>query len=260
MFSASARSNRSQSSAGRTIAGIVSRPASWWRAVAARQRPARRRHRQAGGRRPAASTPRTRIDSASSASRASSNVRRGCRGLGWISSTGISRRPCSCSVLRGRIAARPRPMPRGRGSAARRMQFGLRHGRPPPSRAADMRPSPRCAGACRVTGHAEARRLPHAHVARDDGLEDELGEVLADLPFNITGKPRAAVVHRQDHSPDRQPRVQLARISESVSSSCASPSSAKYSVCTGTITLSAATSALTVIGPSEGGQSSSVSR
>ena len=49
-------------------------------------------------------------------------------------------------------------------------------------------------------------------------------------------------------------------ISESVSSSWARPSSAKYSVCTGTITLSAATSALTVSGPSEGGQSSSVNR
>ena len=49
-------------------------------------------------------------------------------------------------------------------------------------------------------------------------------------------------------------------MSESVSSICARPSSAKYSVCTGTITLSAATSALTVIGPSDGGQSSSVNR
>jgi hypothetical protein len=46
--------------------------------------------------------------------------------------------------------------------------------------------------------------------------------------------------------------------SDSVSSSPASPSSAKYSVCTGTITRSAATSALTVSGPSDGGQSSSV--
>ena len=47
-------------------------------------------------------------------------------------------------------------------------------------------------------------------------------------------------------------------ISASVSSRPASPSSAKYSVCTGTITRSAATSALTVSGPSDGGQSSSV--
>ena len=47
-------------------------------------------------------------------------------------------------------------------------------------------------------------------------------------------------------------------MSESVSSRPASPSSAKYSVWTGTITRSAATSALTVIGPSDGGQSSSV--
>ena len=44
-------------------------------------------------------------------------------------------------------------------------------------------------------------------------------------------------------------------ISESVSSRPASPSSAKYSVCTGTMTRSAATSALTVSGPSDGGQS-----
>ena len=47
-------------------------------------------------------------------------------------------------------------------------------------------------------------------------------------------------------------------ISDSVSSRPARPSSAKYSVCTGTITRSAATSALTVIGPSDGGQSSRV--
>src|SRR5829696_79804 len=41
--------------------------------------------------------------------------------------------------------------------------------------------------------------------------------------------------------------------SDSVSSRPASPSSAKYSVCTGTITRSAATSALIVSGPSDGG-------
>ena len=50
------------------------------------------------------------------------------------------------------------------------------------------------------------------------------------------------------------------RMSDRVSSSCASPSSAKYSVWTGTMTLSAATRALTVSGPSDGGQSNSVNR
>ena len=46
-------------------------------------------------------------------------------------------------------------------------------------------------------------------------------------------------------------------MSDSVSSRPARPSNAKYSVCTGTITRSAATSALIVSGPSDGGQSSS---
>ena len=105
----------------------------------------------------------------------------------------------------------------------------------------------------------EARRLAEADVARDHGVEDELREVLAHLALDVARQARAAVVHRQQHAGDGQARVELALDrAPSVSSRPARPSSAKYSVWTGTITRSAATSALTVSGPSDGGQSSSV--
>jgi hypothetical protein len=55
-----------------------------------------------------------------------------------------------------------------------------------------------------------ARRLPDANVARDHRVEHELREVLADLALDIPAQPRARVVHRQQHSGDRQPRVELA--------------------------------------------------
>ncbi len=56
---------------------------------------------------------------------------------------------------------------------------------------------------------AEARRLAHADVAGDDGLEHQLGEVLADLGLDVLGQTGPAVVHRQQHPRNRQPRVEL---------------------------------------------------
>ena len=51
-------------------------------------------------------------------------------------------------------------------------------------------------------GQAEARRLPHPDVARDNGIEDELGEVLAHLPLDVLREPGATVVHGQGHPGD----------------------------------------------------------
>ena len=48
------------------------------------------------------------------------------------------------------------------------------------------------------------------HVARDDGVEDELGEVLAQVALDVARQPRAAVVHGQQHARDREPGVELA--------------------------------------------------
>ena len=103
---------------------------------------------------------------------------------------------------------------------------------------------------------AVARGLADAHVARDDRVEHERREVLADLALDVAREARAAVVHREQHPAIVSRGLSSRWISASVSSRPASPSSAKYSVCTGTMTRSAATSALTVSGPSDGGQSS----
>src|SRR3954452_4368550 len=94
-----------------------------------------------------------------------------------------------------RIAARPRPMPRGRsatgGHLLRELEVGLR------------------AGAVRVVMNdwpPEARRLAEPDVPRDDGVEDERGEVLADLTLHALRELRASVVHREQHPGHGQPR------------------------------------------------------
>src|SRR3954447_22720287 len=95
--------------------------------------------------------------------------------------------------LPGRIAARPRPMPRDsatRGHLLGEFEIGDR------------------AWAGRVVEsyrHTEARRLAHADVAGDDGVEDQVGEVLAQLALHVSGQTRASVVHRDDHPRDREP-------------------------------------------------------
>src|SRR4051812_30365421 len=160
--------------------------------------------------------PRALTDSASAMRASSSNSRRGWFGLGRISSVGISRRPVSSRELVERIAASPRPMPRPPIPA------------PLPARPVPPTPlavSATCshllgelqvghgARAARVVadyGEAIARGLPEADVARDHRVEDELGEVLPDLALDVLGKPRAPVVHGEDHAGDSQARVQLA--------------------------------------------------
>src|SRR4051812_22511956 len=137
--------------------------------------------------------PRALTDSARASSASSSNSRRGWLGLGRISSVAISRRPVSSRALVERIAASPRPIPRPPPSPLavsatcshlfRKLQVG--HG----------------ARAARVVaddGESVARRLAHADVAGDDGVEYEFGEVLADLPLDVLGEaggPRLAGQH-----------------------------------------------------------------
>src|SRR5690242_4007299 len=116
---------------------------------------------------------------AASAARASSSKRlRGWCGFGAIVSTAIWRSsarssPPAASGETLRIAARPRPMPVGLATGGHLLgELEVRVG----------------AGAVRVVvdhRDAEARRLADAHVARDDRVEDERREVLADLSLHV---------------------------------------------------------------------------
>src|SRR4051812_19255961 len=167
--------------------------------------------------------PRALIDSARARSASSSNSLRGWFGLGRISSVGISRSPVSSRELVERIAARPRPMPRAPVAAPMPVLFGAPAAPGPPPRPFAV--SATCchllrklqvghgARAARVVAYhweAVAWGLAHTDVTRDHGVEDKLGEVLADLSFDVLSEPRAPVVHREHHAGDRQPRVHLA--------------------------------------------------
>src|SRR5947209_1415900 len=97
------------------------------------------------------------------------------------------------------IAARPRPMPFCRSATGGDLLGQLEVGIGP--------------GAVRVVvdhRDAEAGRLADAHVAGDDGVEDQLGEMLADLTLDVLGQARAPVVHREQHPGHGQARVELA--------------------------------------------------
>ena len=61
-----------------------------------------------------------------------------------------------------------------------------------------------------MTGSPWLGASPTLTFLRDHGVEDEVGEVGADLPLDVLAEPRAGVVHRQQHPRDRQPRVELA--------------------------------------------------
>src|SRR3954469_9116880 len=136
------------------------------------------------------STPRARIDSASSARPAASKSLRGWRGLGSIRSTGIWRRPFS-RPPGGSMASSPRPMPR-RGSGtcgdlAGELEVGGGTG---------------AGGGVAGDGEAEAGGFADANVARDGGLEDTLREVLTYLPLYVAREACPAVVHREDEPGD----------------------------------------------------------
>src|SRR5436305_2511460 len=141
--------------------------------------------------------PRASIDSASASRDSPSNALRGWSGFGRMSSTAIWRNADSPPVRPlGRIAARPRPMPRSatRRHLARELEVGLRA---------------RARGVVQRHGDAEAGRLADTDVPRDDGVEYELREMLPQLTLDVGREARAVVVHRDDHARDRQARVQL---------------------------------------------------
>src|SRR3954453_20437245 len=111
-------------------------------------------------------TPRSASEPASPWSASSSKRLRGCAGLGLTSSTGSSRScgggaaDSSAGLDTLRIAARPRPIPRSAMAGDLLGEFEVGIG----------------PGAVRVVmdyGTPETRRLADAHVARDDGVEDE---------------------------------------------------------------------------------------
>src|SRR3954451_22081931 len=131
-------------------------------------------------------TPRSCTDLASACSAASSKCRRGWSLLGLMSSTARSRRSGVAPSCPGsgaeteRIAASPRPMPR---SATGRALLG------------QLEVGVRARGVRVMVDHraAVARRLADPDVARDDRVEDELGEVLAHLALDVARQSRAAV-------------------------------------------------------------------
>ncbi len=100
-----------------------------------------------------------------------------------------------------------------------------------------------------------ARRLRQADVARDDRFEHQLAEAFAHVLGDLVGQPVAPVEHRQRDADDAEIGVEpllhlLDRLQQ-----LAEPSSAKNSHCSGTSSVSAALSALSVNSPSDGGQS-----
>src|SRR5690348_9447604 len=117
-------------------------------------------------------TPRSFTDSDSASRDSSSKTRRGWRAFGAIRSTGSLRSsaPGAVPSVGARIAASPRPMPRGR-SATRGHLLGER----------EVGLGPGAVGVVVDDGNAVARRLAQADVARDDGVEHEGREVRTDL-------------------------------------------------------------------------------
>src|SRR3954454_21873669 len=166
--------------------------------------------------------PRAFTDSASATSASSSNSRRGWFGFGRISSVGISRRPVSSRELVERIAARPRPMPRAPPAPlVLPAPLPALPGPPPRPFAVSATCShllrelqvghrPRAARVVADHGKAVARGLPDADVTGDDGVEDELREVLPNLALDVLGEAGTTVVHRQHHAGHGQARVHLA--------------------------------------------------
>ena len=163
MFSISASSSDSASSRARSNAGIDSIPAS----CAARQRrsPAISSKCPSGSGRTSTgcSKPRVSSEPASAANATSSKCRRGWRGLGKISSTATWRNSSTAlsgSVETAMIAARPRPIPRGRPRAE-----------PPPSGHASGPGGahPRDRLVCGARARACERRTPSGHAPPPPG-------------------------------------------------------------------------------------------
>jgi hypothetical protein len=100
------------------------------------------------------------------------------------------------------------------------------------------------AGVVHDDGLPVAGRFAQGHVAVDHRVEHELLEVRLHFLHHLVGQAQAAVVHGEQHALDHQFGVQALLDDLDGVEQLAQPSNAKYSHCTGTITLSAATRAV----------------
>ena len=237
-----ARRRRSDSpgrAAARRSAGSARAPRSTWRVRRARPR-----------RNGAAAGPGAARASRPAASARPARARPSC-------ATGSSRAMSPSSAFR------PRPRPAGR---LRRMQRSSSVMRQPSencgrrvdhfARQRDIGLRPGAAMIVDQRRQAVARRLGQADVARDHGVEHDLAEHRADVratPDRSAGCGDRTSSARRPGS--TSPGLKRARMRSTVVSSWLSPPSAKNSHCSGTSSASAATIALIVSRPSDGGQS-----
>ena len=205
------------------------------------------------------------IDCASSSSAASSKCWRGWLGLARICAMSISRTPPRCG-RRGSLPRAARAPPRRTATTARA------RGRSPSScrrRRDRLRQAPDHflgepdigfrAGAFEVVDQGRqpvARRLAQADVARHDGVEHRRRRGRRGRPRRPAARDccggRTSSARRRGSTATG---LKATRIRSTVWSNWLSPSSAKNSHCSGTSKWRAATRALTVSSPSDGGQS-----
>ena len=187
---------------------------------------------------PASRRARRRPSSSNAAAAGAGSARRARRAA--ARSSGAARPRAPVGVVR--IAARPRPMPRGR-SATRSHLLGQLEVRVRRRRSAGRGGSP----GARSSAPRPSRTLRGITVSKtSDGKCVRTSRSTSWASF-----VRASCIVSSIPATVRR-GLSSRWMSASVSSSPARPSSAKYSVCTGTITRSAATSALTVSGPERG--------
>src|SRR3989441_9081551 len=132
-------------------------------------------------------TPDALIERASSARATTSNVFRGCRGLGSIWSIGISVCVSPAVGASPRSASRPRPSPRLFMPQNLLCQLEIGDG-PIGSHIVQHDRTP-------MTG-----RLAQADVAWDDGLEDIPRAIPVDFVTDLQREARATIKHCQDNS------------------------------------------------------------
>src|ERR1700751_4683772 len=197
-FSTNPSNSVSRSSAVRTTAGTVSRPAS--RAARQRRSPATISYPPTPRGRTSSGwiTPWRRTDSASPEAASGSKRRRGWRGFGWIASTGISSSSDGTGWPPIRTS-RPRPRPRRWGEDSGALDKLHRH-----------LPVGVGSGGATVVGNRGqpvARTLGETYRARDGGAEDEVTEVPPYLVLDLMGEPRPPVDHREQETADAEVRI-----------------------------------------------------
>src|SRR3989441_4805937 len=132
-------------------------------------------------------TPEALVGRASSSRPRTSNIFRGCLGLGSIWWIGISVCVSLAVGASPRSASRPRPSPRLFMSQNLLCQLQMRDG-PTRSHIVQHDWTP-------VTG-----RLTQANVPRDDGLEEISGEIPVDFVADLQRETRAPIEHCQDNT------------------------------------------------------------